>query len=261
MSIKFECWNVNGYRAILGKGFRKWFESTNADVVSLQEVKAFAEQVNPADIDFDGYERFWNAAKKPGYSGTATWIKKSLAKKIVNYTPGIGMPEFDNEGRVQIFEFNDFFYLGAYFPNSQAERARLKYKIEFCDEVLAFTKKAHKKGKPVVLCGDWNIAHTEIDIKNPKSNEDSPGFYIEEREWMSKFLKNGVCDVFRARHPNEPNHYTWWSYRSNARAKNVGWRIDYHVVSDALVDRVKDVTISNKVMGSDHCPVGLVLKS
>lgn len=262
MAIKFECWNVNGYRAVLGKGFKKWFEDQEADVVSLQEVKAFAEQINPNDIDFKGYERFWNAAKKPGYSGTATWIKSSLAKKIEDYKPGFGIEEYDQEGRTQIFEFKDFYYLAAYFPNSQAERARLKYKLGFCDEVQKFVKKAHKKGKPVILCGDWNIAPTEIDLKNPKSNEDSPGYYQEERDWMSQFLtKTSVQDVFRNKHPQEPSHYTWWSYRSNARANNVGWRIDYHIISDELADRVKEVSISHQTLGSDHCPVELVLKS
>ena len=254
--MKFHCWNVNGYRAILGKGYLDWFKKMDSDVVSLQEVKAQLQQVDPKATEMKGYKLFWNAAVKPGYSGTATWTKV----EPLDYQPGFGIPEYDQEGRVQIFEFKDYFYINAYFPNSQPERARLKYKLGFCEQMTNFCKKAQKKGKEVIVCGDYNVAHTPLDIKNAKSNEDSPGFYIEEREWMTSYLKSGMRDVFREKHKDEPGHYSWWSYRANARANNVGWRIDYHTVSPGLVDRVKDVAINPKVLGSDHCPVYLELK-
>jgi exodeoxyribonuclease-3 len=254
--MKIVSWNVNGYRAILGKGFQNWFHKVNADVIGLQEVKAHREAVDPKMLAYEGYEVFWHAAKKPGYSGTAIFSRvKPLA-----YREGIGEPKFDDEGRIQILEFENFHLLNCYFPNSQDERARLGYKIEFCDAIFDYCKKTIKGGKGVIVQGDLNIAHTELDIKNAKSNLDSPGFYIEEREWMSKFLKNGMRDVFRERHPGETGLYTWWSYRANARANNTGWRIDYHVVSDNLVEQVRDIGHERQVFGSDHCPVWIELK-
>jgi exodeoxyribonuclease-3 len=255
--MKIVSWNVNGYRAILGKGFQNWFQKVNADVIGLQEVKAHRDAVDPKMLQYEGYDVYWHAAKKPGYSGTALFSRvKPLA-----YREGIGEAKFDDEGRIQILEFEDFHLLNAYFPNSQDERARLGYKIEFCEAILDYCKKTAKTGKGVMVQGDLNIAHTELDIKNAKSNQDSPGFYIEEREWMSKFLKNGMRDVFRERHPGETGQYTWWSYRANARANNTGWRIDYHVVSDNLVERVSDIGHERQVFGSDHCPVWIELKS
>jgi exodeoxyribonuclease-3 len=254
--MKIVSWNVNGYRAILGKGFQNWFQKVNADVIGLQEVKAHRDAVDPKMLQYEGYDVYWHAAKKPGYSGTALFSRvKPLA-----YREGIGEAKFDDEGRIQILEFEDFHLLNAYFPNSQDERARLGYKIEFCEAILDYCKKTAKTGKGVMVQGDLNIAHTELDIKNAKSNQDSPGFYIEEREWMSKFLKNGMRDVFRERHPGETGQYTWWSYRANARANNTGWRIDYHVVSDNLVERVNDIGHERQVFGSDHCPVWIELK-
>jgi exodeoxyribonuclease-3 len=254
--MKIVSWNVNGYRAILGKGFQKWFHDVDADVIGLQEVKAHKEAVDPKMLEYQGYQCFWHAAKKPGYSGTALWTRK----EPLSYQEGLGNSKIDDEGRVQILEFKDFYLLNCYFPNSQDERARLKYKLEFCDEVLDFCKKAVAKGKQVIVQGDLNIAHTEIDLKNAKTNQDSPGFYPEEREWMTKFLKNGMRDVFRERHPGETGLYTWWSYRANARANNAGWRIDYHVLSDGIADRVKDIDHQRSVFGSDHCPVWVQLK-
>ncbi len=254
--MKIVSWNVNGYRAILGKGFQKWFHAQDADVIGLQEVKAHKEAVDPKSIEYAGYECFWHAAKKPGYSGTALWTRV----KPVSYQEGFGNAKFDDEGRTQILEFKDFYLLNCYFPNSQDERARLPYKLEFCEEILKFCVKAQKAGKGVIVQGDLNIAHTELDIKNAKSNVDSPGFYIEERNWMTEFLKHGMRDVFRERHPGETGLYTWWSYRANARANNTGWRIDYHVVSSNLVERVKDVDHQRNVFGSDHCPVWIELK-
>ncbi|MBS1958197.1 MAG: exodeoxyribonuclease III [Bdellovibrionales bacterium] len=255
--MKIYSWNVNGYRAICGKGFDKWFDGVDADVIGLQEVKAHKEAVDPKLLEKKGYELFWHAAKKPGYSGVATWSRVEL----LSYQAGIGIPKFDDEGRVQILEFKNYYLLNCYFPNSQPERARLKYKLEFNEAILDFCKKAHKKGKAVIVQGDLNVAHTEMDIKNAKSNVDSPGFYIEERDWMSKFLSKGMRDVFREKNPTEPHHYTWWSYRANARANNVGWRIDYHVLSESIADRVKSIGHQPKVFGSDHCPVYIEMKS
>jgi exodeoxyribonuclease-3 len=253
--MKIVSWNVNGYRAILGKGFQKWFESVDADVIGLQEVKAHKDAVDPKALEYEGYRCYWHAAKKPGYSGTAVWTRV----EPISYQEGIGNPKFDDEGRVQILEFKEFYLLNCYFPNSQDERARLGYKLEFCDEILEFCKKAQKKGKEVIVQGDLNIAHENIDLKNFKTNQDTAGFYIEERQWMTKFLKSGMRDVFRERHPDEAGLYTWWSYRANARANNAGWRIDYHVFSSGIADRVKNIDHQRQVMGSDHCPVWVEL--
>lgn len=256
--MKIFSWNVNGYRAICGKGFHDWFKNIDADVIGLQEVKAHEDAVDPKLLEHQGYQRFWHAAKKPGYSGTAIWTRV----EPVSYQSGLGISQFDDEGRAQVIEFKDFYLLNCYFPNSQDERARLPYKLEFNNAILDFCKNAAKKGKGVIVQGDFNVAHTEIDIKNAKSNVDSPGFYIEEREWMTKFLKEGgMRDVFRERHPGETGLYTWWSYRANARANNVGWRIDYHIVSPDLVDRVQNIDHQRSIMGSDHCPLWIELKS
>lgn len=255
--MKIFSWNVNGYRAIAGKGFAKWFNDIDADVIGLQEVKAHEDAVDPKLMEYKGYQRFWHAAKKPGYSGTAFWTRV----EPLSYQT-LGVEEFDNEGRAQILEFKDFYLMNCYFPNSQDERARLPYKLAFNDAIFKFCKAAHQKGKNVIVQGDFNVAHTEIDIKNAKSNQDSPGFYIEERNWMSDFLTKGeMRDVFRERHPGETGLYTWWSYRANARANNVGWRLDYHILSPDLADRVKNIDHQRAVVGSDHCPVWVELKS
>lgn len=241
----------------MGKGFEKWFNDIDADVIGLQEVKAHEEAVNPKLLEYKGYQRFWNAAKKPGYSGTAIWTRV----EPLSYQAGLGIPEYDDEGRAQVMEFKDFYLLNCYFPNSQDERARLPYKLGFNEAIFKFCKNAHKKGKSVIVQGDFNVAHTEIDIKNAKSNQDSPGFYIEERNWMTEFLTKGeMCDVFRERNPGVTGLYTWWSYRANARANNVGWRLDYHVTSPSLTDRIKKIDHQRAIMGSDHCPVWVELK-
>ncbi len=254
--MKIISWNVNGYRAIYQKGFADWFKKTNADIIGLQEVKGHKDAVNPEWLEFQGYTCFWHAAKKPGYSGTAVWSRI----KPLKYQEGIGVQEIDDEGRVQILEFDDFYLLNAYFPNSQDERARLQYKLNFCDEILKWTKKARKK-KEVIIQGDLNIAHTSIDLKNPKTNEDSPGYYIEERNWMSDYLKlTDMKDAFRDQNPGGEGLYTWWSYRMNARARNTGWRIDYHLLSEGLTDRIKKIDHERSQFGSDHCPVFVELK-
>jgi exodeoxyribonuclease-3 len=251
--MKIVSWNVNGYRAILGKGFTEWFNALDADVVGLQEVKAHKEAVTPAALEYAGYECYWHAAKKPGYSGTALWTRV----KPVSYREGFGIEKFDNEGRVQILEFKDFYLLNCYFPNSQDERARLDYKLEFLAQMQQFCDTARKKKKGVIVQGDINIAHTEIDLKNPKTNQNTAGYYIEERDWMTSFLKSGMRDIFRDKNPGKLDQYTWWSYRMGARGRNVGWRIDAHLISPDLVDRVKDTYHLREVMGSDHCPIVL----
>lgn len=258
--MKFYCWNVNGFRAILKKGYLDWFQSHGADVISLQEVKAHEHQVDPSAVQIPGYKLFWNAAVKPGYSGTATWIKTKTMGEPISYSTVLCDNALDNEGRAQIFEFKDFIYFNGYFPNSQEERKRLKEKLNYMDSLTKLCASSIKKGKGIIVCGDYNIAHTEIDLKNPKTNQNTAGYYIEEREAMTKFLKSGMHDVFRERHPGEENHYSWWSYRFNAREKNVGWRIDLHCVSENLLPRVKDVSIKSDIIGSDHCPVYLELK-
>jgi exodeoxyribonuclease-3 len=253
--MKIISWNVNGYRAIAGKGFHEWFKKVDADVVGLQEVKAHKDAVNPNLLEIPGYECYWHAAKKPGYSGTAFWTRV----KPVEYRE-LGVSKFDAEGRCQILEFKKYFILNCYFPNSQDERARLDYKLEFCEEIQKFCNQARKNKKGVIVQGDYNIAHTEIDLKNPKTNQNTAGFYSEERDWMTSFLKSGMKDIYRDRHPGKEGEYTWWSYRMNARARNVGWRLDYHCVSPDLVSEVEGLEHQRDMMGSDHCPVVLHLK-
>ena len=253
--MKLVSWNVNGIRSVHTKGFTKWFESEAADVVCVQEIKATPEQLDEGMLHPLKFHSYWHPAQKPGYSGTAIYSKKEpLSVKI-----GIGVPEIDAEGRILSAEYVDFTLVNAYFPNSQREHTRLDYKLRFCDEVLKYCNKLRKSGKNVVLCGDYNIAHQEIDLRNPKSNQDNAGFLPEERAWMDKFLKAGYADVFREK-VSEPHHYTWWSYRPGVRAKNVGWRIDYHCVNEEFRDRVKDTQHQPKVLGSDHCPIVLEVK-
>ena len=253
--MKLVSWNVNGIRSVHTKGFTKWFESEAADVVCVQEIKATPEQLDEGMLHPLKFHSYWHPAQKPGYSGTAIYSKKEpLSVKI-----GIGVPEIDAEGRILSAEYVDFTLVNAYFPNSQREHTRLDYKLRFCDEMLKYCNKLRKSGKNVVLCGDYNIAHQEIDLRNPKSNQDNAGFLPEERAWMDKFLKAGYADVFREK-VSEPHHYTWWSYRPGVRAKNVGWRIDYHCVNEEFRDRVKDTQHQPKVLGSDHCPIVLEVK-
>jgi exodeoxyribonuclease-3 len=253
--MKIYSWNVNGIRASAKNGFFDIFEKENPDILALQETKAEIGQLPKNIIEIDGYKSFFNSAIKKGYSGTAIYTKTEPLS-IEN----LGDERFDNEGRTQIAEFEKFILVNCYFPNSQAERARLDYKLKFCDVLLSKLKIMVDSGKNIVLVGDYNIAHTELDIKNPKSNENSPGFYWEEREWFSLFLKSGFRDVFRERHPNEPNWYSWWSYRTNARERNVGWRIDYCCVNNDFAGSVKNAEIHANIFGSDHCPVSIEIE-
>lgn len=249
-------WNVNGIRSVLKNGFREWLEETQPDILCLQETRVLPEDLDDADRAPKGYLTLWNPAEKKGYSGTGVFVKSNHEPMSVST---MGVHEFDSEGRLQVLEFKDFTILNGYWPNSQDQRKRIDYKLRFVDEVIALSKKLLRKGKHVVLCGDFNIAHMPIDLARPKDNENSPGYYIEEREAMTKFLGAGFADTFR-HHCQEPGHYSWWSYRTNARARNVGWRIDYHCVDNDFLPRVKKAWINADVTGSDHCPVGIEIK-
>jgi exodeoxyribonuclease-3 len=254
--MKILSWNVNGIRAAAQKGFLDWFETEQADVVCIQESKAFSNQLEEKLIHPGGYHSFWHSAQKPGYSGVAIYSKKEPLR--LQY--GIGIPEIDSEGRVLIAEFHNFALINTYFPNSQRDGKRLDYKIQFCAKMLDFLTGLKNQGKNVVLCGDFNIAHREIDLKNPKSNVNNAGFLPEERAWMDHFLNQGYIDSFRHFEPG-PGHYTWWSYRPGVREKNVGWRIDYFVVNQEFKDALGEVRHQPGVKGSDHCPVLLQLRS
>ena len=247
--MKFISWNVNGLRAVAGKGFADIFEQFDADCVCLQETKLQAGQI---DLEFLGYESYWNYADKPGYSGTVIYTR--VHPLDVSY--GIGVDEHDHEGRVVTLEFDDYCLVNVYVPNSQDGLRRLDYRMQWED---AFRAYLHSLRRPVVVCGDMNVAHEEIDLKNPATNHMNAGFTDEERAKMTELLGSGLVDTWRFQHPEEAK-YSWWSYRMAARERNVGWRIDYFLVSEVLRDRIVSTDIHNEIFGSDHCPVELVLK-
>lgn len=249
---KFISWNVNGFRAILQKNFLEYFNSIDADIFCLQEIKLQEGQV---DFNPEGYNCYWNYAEKKGYSGTAVFTKE----KPLSVSYDIGIDHHDKEGRVITLEFNDYYLVNVYTPNSQTELARLDYRMTWEDDFRNYLLDLDAK-KPVILCGDLNVAHTEIDLKNPKSNKTNAGFTIEERDKFSELLKSGFVDSFRFLHPDVTDVYSWWSYRFSARKNNAGWRIDYFVVSNKIKDRIVEANIHNEVMGSDHCPVELLIK-
>ena len=249
---KFISWNVNGLRACVGKGFLDFFREIDADVFCIQESKLQEGQI---DLDLPGYHQYWNYALKKGYSGTAMFTKEEPLS--VSY--GIGMEEHDTEGRVITAEFPDYYVVTCYTPNSQDGLARLDYRMKWEDDFLAYLK-GLEKDKPVVFCGDLNVAHKEIDLKNPKTNRKNAGFTDEERGKFTDLLAAGFVDTFRYFYPDAEGIYSWWSYRFSARAKNAGWRIDYFCVSESLKDRLVSASIHTQVMGSDHCPVELVMK-
>ncbi len=255
--MRLYAWNVNGIRAAGRNGLLNWIEKTKPDVLCLQEVKARPEQIEPELQEIKGYGSVWHSARRPGYSGTAAYFKKRQAPADVS---ALGIPEFDDEGRGQVLTYPDFTLINAYFPNSQPERKRLDYKLRFMEAVRAHVADLLAAGKHVVVCGDFNVSHKEIDLARPKQNRDNPGFYPEECEAMDAFLNGTLVDAFRTFHPDEPGHYTWWSYRGGARARNVGWRLDYHVVDAELMPRVKKSQIHASVMGSDHCPISIELR-
>lgn len=249
--MKLISWNVNGLRACLQKGFLEYFKEADADVFCLQETKLQAGQ---HDLELPGYYQYWNYAEKKGYSGTALFTKK----EPVSVTYGIGVPEHDQEGRVITAEFDKYYVIVVYVPNSQRELTRLDYRMQWEEAFLNYVKGLDAK-KPVIYCGDLNVAHQEIDLKNPKTNHKNAGFTDEERNCFTKVLANGFVDSFRYLYPEAKDAYSWWSYMGNARAKNVGWRIDYFVVSEKMKDQIKEAKIHPSVMGSDHCPVELDL--
>ena len=250
--MKFISWNVNGIRACVTKGFLDYFKEVDADIFCLQETKLQEGQI---DLNLEGYYDYWNYAQKKGYSGTAIFTKK----KPISVAYGIDIEEHDNEGRVITLEFEDFYFITVYTPNSQSELKRLDYRMKWEDDFREYLKKLDSI-KPVIVCGDLNVAHKEIDLKNPKTNRKNAGFTDEEREKLTILLDNGFIDTYRHFNPDKEGIYSWWSYRFNARKNNSGWRIDYFLASEKLKDRLVSADIHTEILGSDHCPVELVLK-
>lgn len=251
-ALKLISWNVNGLRAVVGKGFVDIFNELDADIFCLQETKLQAGQI---ELDLPGYEQYWNYAERKGYSGTAVFTR--IHPLSAAY--GMGIAEHDMEGRVITLEYDKFYLVNVYTPNSKDGLARLPYRMEWEDDFRAYLK-GLEKTKPVVLCGDLNVAHQEIDLKNPKTNRKNAGFSDEERAKMTELLEAGFIDTFRYFYPDKAGEYSWWSYRFNARKNNAGWRIDYFIVSDALKDQLESASIHQEIFGSDHCPVELKLK-
>ncbi|MDF2929663.1 exodeoxyribonuclease III [Anaerospora sp.] len=247
--MKLVSWNVNGLRACLSKGFIEFFTEIDADIFCVQETKMQEGQV---EINFSGYEKYWNFAVKKGYSGTAVFTRI----KPISVAYGMNNAEHDQEGRLITLEFDEFFLVNVYTPNSQRELARLDYRMKWEDDFRAYLQQLDKT-KPVIVCGDINVAHQEIDLKNPKTNKRNAGFTDEERGKFTELLEGGFTDSFRLLYPNKEQAYTWWSYMMGARARNIGWRIDYFLISNRLREHVKDAVIYPDIMGSDHCPVGL----
>ena len=250
--MKLISWNVNGIRACVNKGFKDFFKEIDADIFCIQETKCQPEQI---ELEFEGYKSYYNSAERKGYSGTAIYTKIPP----INVFYGIGIDEHDKEGRVITLEFEDFYFITVYTPNSQSELKRLNYRMKWEDDFKKYLKELDKK-KPVIVCGDLNVAHKEIDLKNPKTNRKNAGFTDEEREKLTTLLNNGFIDTYRYFNPNKEGIYSWWSYRFNARKNNSGWRIDYFLASEKLKDRLVSADIHTEILGSDHCPVELVLK-
>ncbi len=247
--MKLISWNVNGIRACVQKGFLDFFENINADIFCIQESKM---QEGQLDLDLNGYYQYWNYAQKKGYSGTAIFSKQ----EAISVQNGIGIEEHDNEGRVITLEFNDFYMITVYTPNSKEELARLEYRLNWEEDFKSYLKHL-EESKPVIVCGDLNVAHEEIDLKNPKTNRKNAGFTDEERGKFTQLLEAGFIDTFRYLYPNQADIYSWWSYRFSARSKNAGWRIDYFLTSLILASKIKEAKIHTDILGSDHCPVEL----
>jgi len=242
-------WNVNGIRACARKGFFDVLRDSDADIFCVQETKAHPEQLNEDFIEPDGYRSYWSSAERKGYSGVAVYTRTEPMS-----VSRMEIPRFDNEGRALVLEYEDVIVISAYFPNSQEGGKRLDYKLDFCENMRGICDELDREGKHVVLCGDYNIAHKPIDLANPKQNEKNAGYLPEEREWMDSFTSAGYIDTFRMFN-TEPGNYTWWTYRANARERNIGWRIDYHCVNRAAGDRVSRSEILPQIFGSDHCPI------
>lgn len=250
--MKLISWNVNGIRACVNKGFNEFFKQIDADIFCIQETKCQPEQI---ELKFKGYKSYWNSAEKKGYSGTAIFTKEEPIK--VKY--GIGKVEHDKEGRVITLEYGKYYIVNIYTPNSKRELERLGYRQIWEDEVRKYLLKLDKI-KPVIMCGDLNVAHNEIDLKNPKTNKGNAGFTDEERKKMTELLKSGFVDTYRYIHPNTEGAYSWWSYMGKSREKNVGWRIDYFIISNSIKDKIVDSKIHSEIIGSDHCPVELEIE-
>lgn len=250
--MKFISWNVNGIRACVTKGFLDYFKEVDADIFCLQETKLQEGQI---DLDLDGYYQYWNYAQKKGYSGTAIFTKE----KPLSVLYGMNIEEHDTEGRVITLEFEDFYFITVYTPNSQSELKRLDYRMKWEEDFKSYLNDL-EKSKPVVVCGDLNVAHQEIDLKNPKTNRKNAGFTDEERSKFTQLMNEGFIDTYRYFNPNKEGVYSWWSYRFNARKNNSGWRIDYFIVSESMKERLVSADIHCSVLGSDHCPVELVIK-
>lgn len=252
--IEMLCWNVNGIRAVEKRGFLDWLHQESPDILCLQETKIQPEQVTPEIQQPSGYHACWNFPERKGYSGVVTFTRE----KPIKFENGFGIKQFDVEGRVTITRHPQFTLLNVYFPNGKMSEERLKYKMDFYDAFLGFVDSLKAKGEKLIICGDFNTAHKEIDLARPKENENISGFLPAERAWMDKFVAHGYVDTFR--HFNkEPNHYTWWSLRTRARERNIGWRLDYVFVSGNLLSAVTEASILSRVIGSDHCPVGIRL--
>ena len=254
MKLRLISWNVNGIRAVAKKGLLDWMKKDNADIICLQETKAHPKQLSKDLLDPIDYRPYWSSAERKGYSGCVTYSKVE-PKKILY---GMGEPRFDSEGRMVIAEYPEFVLFNVYFPNGKKNQERLRYKLDFYDSFLKVADKYKKKGKGVITCGDFNTAHKEIDLARPKENENVSGFLPIERKWIDKFISHGYTDTFR-RFNKDPGYYSWWDYKTRARERNIGWRIDYFFVSNDLLPNLKGAFIQKDIMGSDHCPVGVVM--
>ena len=253
--MQITTWNVNGYRAIIRKDGFNWIDEFKPDILCLQEIKVKPEQLEDNEKILGDYQVVWNPAERPGYSGTAVFYKREPLEIDI----GLGIDEFDHEGRTIRFQYPDYFLYNIYFPNGGQDNQRVPFKLDFYKALLNICDKLHDQGKKIIITGDFNTAHNEIDLTNPKANEKNTGFLPEERVWIDNYLEHGFVDVFRDRNP-EKVAYTWWTYRMNARARNIGWRLDYYLVSQSLLPKIEDVVIHDEIMGSDHCPVSLILK-
>jgi len=251
--MKIITWNVNGLRAALSKGIMEWLLDQDPDVICLQEIKTRPDQLTGEQGDIPGFRMFWNPADRPGYSGVASLYREG----VLDVQLGMGEPRFDNEGRVICSRHPDFLLYNIYFPNGQRDQERLDYKLDFYSHLLDNCDTLHARDESIVLCGDFNTAHREIDLRNPKENVNNSGFLPEERVWIDRYLDHGFVDIYRLLYPDRVQ-YTWWTYRFAARQRNIGWRLDYFLISKSLVPRVKDVIIHDDVLGSDHCPVTLL---
>ncbi|MHC1741017.1 MAG: exodeoxyribonuclease III [Anaerolineaceae bacterium] len=253
--MKITTWNVNGYRAVIKKSFKETIAELEPDILCLQEIKAKPEQISEEDINIPGYSFLWNPAQRPGYSGVATYYKERALKP--HY--GLGFDEFDIEGRVIHLELGEYSLFNIYFPNGQRGQERVDYKLRFYEKLLDICEEMHKEGRKIIITGDFNTAHTEIDLANPRENSQTSGFLPEERVWIDYYLHHGFVDAFRELYPQKVQ-YSWWTYRVNARARGIGWRLDYYLVSKELMPMISDVIIHDEIMGSDHCPVSLIIE-